>query len=342
MQSLWRGYLERKHYTFQKTLSSPKHHYFSASELRETLTSKKLPFFPNTPPRTASYKYSNGGVYTGEWLGGFRHGTGVMTWPDKCVYSGAWSYGYPCGHGKFTYIDKDVFEGVWRSYFTVKPNKNMEGYSWLSYKHENLTNFENNHTVMVKYLNDKFSEILQEIKEATKRIDEMFAHLRATIAVELYEGITFQGSLHEGKRQGYGRNVWGNGDVYEGDWESDAQNGWGRNLWIDGSRYIGCYLNNQKHGLGEYIWDDSTSYIGEWRENIINGVGKYSWGDGRQYLGEWSQGMMSGFGVFMWKDGRKYEGFWNKGRKEGIGISFVADGSSRTDLWLAGKIVKKE
>ena len=35
-----------------------------------------------------NYKFKNGAVYNGEWLGGFRHGKGQMKWPDGAMYEG--------------------------------------------------------------------------------------------------------------------------------------------------------------------------------------------------------------------------------------------------------------
>lgn len=58
--------------------------YFTDEEARETLhgyyNPKKL--------LTKMYKYKSGAVYSGEWLGGFRHGQGTMKWPDGGVYEG--------------------------------------------------------------------------------------------------------------------------------------------------------------------------------------------------------------------------------------------------------------
>lgn len=34
-----------------------------------------------------TYKCSKA-VYSGEWIGGMRHGTGTMTWSDGAIYQG--------------------------------------------------------------------------------------------------------------------------------------------------------------------------------------------------------------------------------------------------------------
>ena len=59
-----------------------------------------------------------GGVYSGEWLGGFRDGRGLMVWKDGSKYEGNFSFGRPWLSGKFTYYDGDVYEGEWRRYYS--------------------------------------------------------------------------------------------------------------------------------------------------------------------------------------------------------------------------------
>lgn len=43
---------------------------------------------------TRNYQYNcTGAQYEGQWLGGFRHGRGTMTWSDDAKYEGEWSLG---------------------------------------------------------------------------------------------------------------------------------------------------------------------------------------------------------------------------------------------------------
>jgi hypothetical protein len=340
LQALWRGYLCRKRYKFLTTLSVPKHSYFSKNDLLSTLSGAKINIPISIKLQNKSYTYPSGAVYTGDWLSGFRHGKGTIKWPDGCGYTGNWSFGLPSGQGKFTYWDSDKYEGTWSSIYYNIDDKN-NGYAWLSNKHETINSFEQNHKTIIKEINDRHEKNLKQFIIPKQTLEKVFSDYKNLAVNEISKGIRFQGSIISGLRQGYGRNVWENGDVYEGEWVNDTQSGWGRNIWVDGSSYIGMYKNNQKDGIGEYFWEDGTAYIGEWKDNNIHGIGKYSWADGRMYLGYWNQGVMHGFGLFSWKDGRKYEGFWKDGKKEGIGITFAIDGSSHTDKWIGGKIVKK-
>lgn len=138
LQSYWRVFSCQKQYSLIKRIIKQNHPYFSQEELRYTISSKK----PNKKSRTENFSYPSGAYYKGDWLGGFRHGFGIMTWPDNSQYQGTWSYGYPYGFGKFTFSDKDSYSGEWKSPYSganfkpasIHPNTSLEftdGYSKL-------------------------------------------------------------------------------------------------------------------------------------------------------------------------------------------------------------------
>ena len=51
-----------------------------------------------------------------------------------------------------------------------------------------------------------------------------------------------------GKRKGYGKKVFKNGDRYEGEWDNDMANGKGRYDHADGDVYEGFWKNDKAHG----------------------------------------------------------------------------------------------
>ena len=54
---------------------------FTYEELFETLSKENQ--YKSLQKRTnETYRYKSGAVYIGDWLGGFRHGNGDMTWED--------------------------------------------------------------------------------------------------------------------------------------------------------------------------------------------------------------------------------------------------------------------
>ncbi len=52
-------------------------------------------------------------------------------------------------------------------------------------------------------------------------------------------GATYTGQLKEGRRHGYGIQVWPDGKKYMGYWRNDLQHGKGRMRYIDGDLYDG-------------------------------------------------------------------------------------------------------
>jgi hypothetical protein len=60
------------------------------------------------------YKFSNGSVYTGEWLSGKYHGVGECIWPNNRWYRGEWKEGKAHGYGVEIRPDGTVrHDGLW-------------------------------------------------------------------------------------------------------------------------------------------------------------------------------------------------------------------------------------
>ena len=301
--------------------------------------------------------YNFGGFYSGDMLGGFRDGKGIMKWKDGAEYNGNWAYGRPFGTGIFIFPDGDSYQGLWKFYFS-KGNENdisglgrilwrenvTDGYKWLWYK--KVISISSPRSVAVTPRNE---EKLVEIEEKYIQLKMIFEkHLAERLSSKDFkerkypDGSVYIGDLQGSQKHGYGKLTWGDGDVYEGQWKNDIQSGWGKNFWKEGSSYCGFFSNNVKEGIGQYFWHDKTEYFGEWKGNKIHGIGKYKWNDGKIYLGEWVEGNMQGIGVIMWKDGRKYEGGWHEGKKHGEGVTFYTNGRVSRDLWRHGKIIKPD
>lgn len=86
IQSAWRGHRARFITKIKKKGMKVKKKYFLDEEFQETISSSQI-FNQNAPVVRKEYIYKvSGGKYTGEWLGGFRHGLGTMQWPDNAEY----------------------------------------------------------------------------------------------------------------------------------------------------------------------------------------------------------------------------------------------------------------
>ena len=90
-------------YFFQSNLG-----YFSQDELFETLGDNKL---SQIEVHEGAYTYSTESIYSGSWLGGFRHGRGLMKWKDSTYYEGEWNLGFAEGKGMLVYNNGDYMKG---------------------------------------------------------------------------------------------------------------------------------------------------------------------------------------------------------------------------------------
>mmetsp|Transcript_32891 Transcript_32891/g.57483 ORF Transcript_32891/g.57483 Transcript_32891/m.57483 type:complete len:372 (-) Transcript_32891:1373-2488(-) len=287
--------------------------HLTRDDATETLGARKLA----KAREKKTHAYKNGGVYDGQWLGGFRDGWGIMVWADGSIYRGFWSFGYPKGEGKFTYSDHDVYDGQW-IYWNTAGNAlqycledSRDGYEWLwlketSPRQSKLRLDLQTLTSELTRLQLQISQIKRFLSQNTPMIYHHFTE---------NELGSYQGDLVEGLRQGFGKFLWKSGDCYIGQWLVDKQHGWGQNSWADGSSFVGCYKGDLKHGVGEYEWEDGARYLGCWNENKMHGLGQHTWPDGREYIGEWKEGLMHGYGCFSNGAGKKYEGEWRQGKK---------------------------
>jgi len=130
IQAFWRKCVAEWNYGKLRELGG-KSQYFCDEEIFETLSGQELSWseesLSSSSLSSCSYMYTTGTCYKGQWLGGFRHGTGDCTWPDGSKYSGSWSFGYPFNQGTFIYKDGETFTGLWlHPYATLKNRSFLE------------------------------------------------------------------------------------------------------------------------------------------------------------------------------------------------------------------------
>ena len=110
VQTVIRGFLERRKYRIKKSLHEGTGKYFTAEEAKETVGGA---YQHDAEVKERDYTYKNGAIYSGQWLGGLRHGKGTMTWRDGARYEGKWQYNMAAGEGKFFHIGGDIYDGKW-------------------------------------------------------------------------------------------------------------------------------------------------------------------------------------------------------------------------------------
>ena len=157
--------------------------------------------------------------------------------------------------------------------------------------------------------------------------------------------------------------------VRQGSWSHDMKQGLGRKLFSNGDVYEGLWRENRFHGPGRYRWRNRDEYDGEWNMGMMQGRGTLRWKTGQpskvqrcemssnatapqqtfsciathapcssrgaqrartgrtagmhagdRYDGEFADGNEDGLGIFTWSNGSTYDGFWQMGLKHGLGV----------------------
>ena len=139
-------------------------------------------------------------------------------------------------------------------------------------------------------------------------------------------------------RQGSGRLVYANGDVYEGDWVENKRNGLGKLLQASGYVYEGTWVDNKAHGFGCCTYVSGNTYEGNWASNRRHGAGKSVSVNGDVYIGNWSQDRKHGNGEITHSDGNKYEGMWEDNKPHGEGVYTYINGNVHTGSFVNGKL----
>ena len=273
MQALVRQFLQRRqfNYLIEQMRKRQCKHFYAKDFLSSNICNLSQPLV------TKQRALGSGATYSGQFLGGLRHGTGKMTWPDGTTYEGQWEYNAAYGdgilktpgndeytggfynnmfHGKGVYVNKvGRYEGEWRS-----GQEHGQG------------------------------------KE------------------EMPNGAQFEGSYWRGKKQGFGVYVWEDGTYYKGKWMNNTQEGIGLFRWHDKRAYFGFFTGGQMHKLGFYKAADGTTYQGQFIHGQKCGYGVYTWTSTRHYQGYWQQSKQNGLGVYVSELDTKY-GVWDKGKR---------------------------
>jgi hypothetical protein len=114
----------------------------------------------------------------------------------------------------------------------------------------------------------------------------------------------YTGGIVDGMREGIGKLVLENGDIYEGNWKKGQKSGHGIYLYSSGLKYNGSWKEDKMDGEGSLIFPDGSFYYGNFQKGAITGTGTFRYSDGAVYEGGWKDGKWNGAGVFKLSDGR--------------------------------------
>jgi hypothetical protein len=84
-----------------------------------------------------------------------------------------------------------------------------------------------------------------------------------------------------GQREGRGKYVFADGDVYEGEWKANKQEGRGISRYASGGVYEGEFKAGEKDGQGTYLYASGDIEVGFYKVDIRVGEGVLWEADGR-------------------------------------------------------------
>jgi hypothetical protein len=137
----------------------------------------------------------------------------------------------------------------------------------------------------------------------------------------------YAGQAKDGKAEGYGVNVYQDGERQEGQWVNDLRHGFVIVRFADKSTFEGVQQNGVRvRGVERYA--DGDDFSGTYLEGARQ-YGVYTGGPTRNYTakaGQWVADKLQGFAVLHWRDGRTLTGTWAADNLDGAAAEVSRDG----------------
>ena len=87
---------------------------------------------------------------------------------------------------------------------------------------------------------------------------------------------------------------WKTSTRYIGDWNENQKEGFGIQIFANGDKYEGLWAGNKRHGQGTYWKNEGgklrREYTGDWFEDKRHGRGTFFYKAGDRFDGYWSLG----------------------------------------------------
>ncbi len=157
-------------------------------------------------------------------------------------------------------------------------------------------------------------------------VDARTGAISGEVRVEYFDGRRFEGTLIDGRKQGYGTHIWADGQKYSGVWKDDIQDGRGTFTFANGDVYEGDFVQGERTGQGTLKQAAGGMYAGQWTRGSRDGRGVAEWVNGQRYDGSWRNNQKHGLGLMRFADGGSYDGDWKEDRADGQGDIVFASG----------------
>jgi len=218
------------------------------------------------------------------------------------------------------------FKNSYGKYVSNKGNFSVQDLKYLICKKDD--NFENT----MEFLSLMFDykklepEFKTRVNENLCRYWKTFDNVLETEEYQYYNGSYNQYGLFNGKGKFCGSNY-----SYDGEWENGFKNGIGKEIYPNGDIYEGQWSYDIRNGYGKMI---SKEYIyeGQIENGKINGEGKMIYSNGDIYEGQWENGAYNGCGKLNSKYGI-YEGKFDKGKYNGKGKITILNSNNYYCSW---------
>jgi hypothetical protein len=214
----------------------------------------------------------NGDIYDGFWQGDKRKGWGHMVWKDQQLsYLGNWEHDTINGSGEMIFASTDKYYGEWY-------NGKMQGKGKYTYADGTVYEgeFSNNKFHGLGKLTAKDGTVIHDGKwEYNNFVAGSEPATEGTVNITYSDGRKFEGTLIDGKKNGWGKytnpNFYGKTEVEEGNWKDDQLDGDGT-ITINGKlSYKGHFVNGKWDGQGTYYMGGQERIEGNWKQNHMNG-----------------------------------------------------------------------
>ena len=127
-------------------------------------------------------------------------------------------------------------------------------------------------------------------------------------------GAVYTGQFVNGNREGKGKLVFPNNNVYEGQFSRNRINGEGMMTYSNGDRYVGSWFTDQPNGKGKYYFKSKERYEGDFKSGKFEGQGTMYYPDGAYYTGAWKNNRKNGSGKLVDSEGKVTNGTWALGK----------------------------
>ncbi|MBV6440475.1 MAG: peptidase C14 caspase catalytic subunit p20 [Haliscomenobacteraceae bacterium CHB4] len=127
-------------------------------------------------------------------------------------------------------------------------------------------------------------------------------------------GAVYTGQFVNGNREGKGKLIFPNNNIYDGQFSRNRINGEGTMTYSNGDRYVGSWFYDQPNGKGKYYFKTKERYEGDFKSGKFEGQGTMYYPDGAYYSGSWKNNRKNGSGKLVDGSGKVTNGTWSLGK----------------------------